>query len=160
MSRLTRNFKLSEFTYSETAIRHGLDNGLPAEYIPRAINMARWLQTFRDRLCLTYGKDMPIVISSGFRAPKVNKKVGGVKNSDHTKMLAVDFHVVGLTVAQTQRDIMELMQDCPYDQCIDEFSGWIHLALAEDGELPRMENLLARKRVGRFGKVKTEYLPY
>lgn len=155
--RLTRNFKLSEFTFSETALRHGIDNSLPCELTTNAVRMAHWLQTFRNRLCKKYGKDMPISVTSGYRGPKLNKKVGGSKTSVHVYMLASDIKVIGLSVAQVQRDVVELMQDCPYDQCIDEYSGWTHIGLARDGDLPRMENLIARKRVGAFGKIKTEY---
>lgn len=155
--RLTRNFRLSEFTFSETAIRHGIDNSLPLGMTPNAIRMAIWLQKFRDRLCKKYGKDMPISITSGYRCPKLNCKVLGSKTSMHKQMLAVDLKVIGLTVTQMQREVIELMLDCPYDQCIDEYSGWLHLGLAADGDLPRMENLVARMRVGAFGRLKTEY---
>lgn len=155
--RLTRNFSLEEFTRSETAVRFGIDNALPSELTGNIIRLARWLQVFRNRLCEHFGRDMPIIITSGYRGPKLNRKVGGKKNSYHLLALAADFRVVGLGVAQTQRLIIELMQDCPYDQCIDEFSGWIHLALAKDGDVPRMENLLARKRINAFGIRRTKY---
>lgn len=158
--RLTRNFKLSEFTFSETAIRLGIPNRIPSNQIPNVIRLAKWLQTFRDRLCKEFGKDMPIVITSGYRCVRLNKAVRGSRRSMHMQALAADFHVVGLSVAQTQRLIIELMQDCPYDQCIDEYSGWIHLGLSADGDIPRMENLLARKRVNWRGKTVTEYLDY
>ena len=35
--------------------------------------------------------NVPMNISSGVRCPKLNKKVGGTDNSDHIKVLAVDF---------------------------------------------------------------------
>lgn len=158
--KVTRNFYQSEFIFSQTAIRKGIDNSLPTELKPNMISMARWLQVFRDRLSDKYGRDMPIIITSGYRCPKLNRKVGGSRTSAHKRMLAVDIQVPGLTVGQLQRDVIELMQDCPYDQCIDEFGRWLHLGLAEDGELPRMELLVARKRVGRLGRMKTEYRHY
>ncbi len=155
--RLSRNFKLSEFIFSETALRHGIDNTLPPELTNNALRIARWLQTFRNRLCEKYGREMPIAITSGYRSPRLNKKVGGSKTSVHVYALAADINVIGLGVAQTQREVIELMQDCPYDQCIDEFHGWVHIGLAKDPELSRMENLTARKRIGRFGKITTAY---
>lgn len=155
--RLSRNFKLSEFTFSETALRHGIDNTLPPELTDNALRMARWLQTLRDRLAQKYEKEMPIVVTSGYRNPMVNKKVGGSKRSAHMQALAADIKVVGLSVYQTQREIIELMQDCPYDQCIDEYHGWVHIGLAKNSDLSRLENLTARKRIGRFGKVTTVY---
>ena len=158
--RLTSNFLLSEFLFSETASRMGITNIAPPEYQPNILRMAQWLQTLRDRLCKKYNRDIPISVTSGYRSPRLNKEVRGSKTSDHMKGLAADFKVHGFTVSQTQALIIELMADCPYDQCIDEFSSWIHVGLAEDGEMPRMQNLIARKRVNAFGKRRTEYLLY
>lgn len=39
------------------------------------------------------GKDFPFKINSGFRTIEHNKKVGGIKNSPHTKGLAADISV-------------------------------------------------------------------
>lgn len=156
--RLTRNFFLSEFSVSQTAIRHGIDNSIPIDLRPNLVRLAGWLQTLRDRLCVKYGRDIPIIISSGYRGPKLNKKIGGSKTSSHMTMLAADFTAVGLSVAQLQLDVIELMgEDHPYDQCIDEFSRWVHIGLAQDGRAPRRQNLVARQRIGALGRVTTEY---
>ena len=40
--------------------------------------------------------DVPIYPSSWYRTPKVNERVGGVKNSRHLKGLAIDFTVAGI----------------------------------------------------------------
>lgn len=40
--------------------------------------------------------NVPIYPTSWYRTPKVNKKVGGVKNSRHLKGLAVDFTAAGI----------------------------------------------------------------
>jgi hypothetical protein len=138
-------------------LRYGIDNTVPIEYTNNLIRLARWLQKLRDRLSVKYGEEMPISITSGYRCSQLNKKIRGSKTSAHRFALAADFKVIGLSVAQTQADIIELMQDCLYDQCIDEFSGWLHIGLAIDGDLPRMENLIARKRVIALGRVITEY---
>jgi hypothetical protein len=156
--RLTRNFKLSEFTFSETALRKGIDNTLPDQYLSNAICLASWLQALRNRLTQKYDKDMPIVITSGYRSPKLNKEVGGSKTSVHRFMLAADIHVPGLSIQQLQRAIVELMEDRPYDQCIDEYSGWVHLGLSPDNH-PRMQNLIARKVRKNWGNLTTQYTP-
>jgi hypothetical protein len=158
--RLTSNFSFSEFVFSETALRLGIPNIPPIECRLDILRLARWLQTLRNRLSKKYNRDIPISVTSGYRSPRLNKKIRGSKTSDHMKGLAADIKIHGFTVSQAQALIVELMADCPYDQCIDEFSGWIHIGLAEDGEMPRMQNLIARKRVSRFGKRYTEYLLY
>jgi hypothetical protein len=158
--RLTSNFLLSEFLFSETASRLGIPNIEPFNYRPNILRMAEWLQTLRDRLSKKYNRDIPISVTSGYRSPELNKKIGGSKTSAHMKGLAADFKIHGFTVSQSQALIIELMADCPYDQCIDEFSSWIHLGLAKDGDMPRMQNLIARKRVDALGRRRTEYLLY
>lgn len=40
----------------------------------------------------------PLYITSGYRCAKHNKKVGGVKNSQHRLGLAVDFHITGMSM--------------------------------------------------------------
>lgn len=49
------------------------------------------LQMLRDLL----GK--PVVVTSAFRCPAHNAKVGGVPNSYHTQGFAADIYVLGLT---------------------------------------------------------------
>lgn len=39
----------------------------------------------------------PIVVTCGYRCPRHNAEVGGVENSYHTKGMAADIYVVGLT---------------------------------------------------------------
>src|ERR1044072_8122736 len=51
--------------------------GLDREFVAR-LDMAR------------HQAEIPFVITSGFRTPEDNLKVGGVPNSSHTKGLAVD----------------------------------------------------------------------
>lgn len=78
------NFTLAEFTRSATAQRLRIDNTPAPEVIPRLLATAHTLQRIRDRL----GK--PIIITSGYRGPVLNKAVGGVTSSDHQSGQAAD----------------------------------------------------------------------
>ena len=85
----------------------------------------RVLQPLRDKL----GK--PIVITSGYRCPKLNSLVGGVANSQHTTGQAVDFIVNGMDV----HTLFEFVRNSGvmYDQLIEEHSKgktWIHISYA------------------------------
>lgn len=78
--QLTKNFNLNEFVRTNT----GLDNNPTAAALENITKLSKILQQIRDE----YGK--PIHITSGYRSPAVNKKVGGVFNSDHIYGAAVD----------------------------------------------------------------------
>ena len=53
-----------------------------------------------------YGK--PIVVTSGYRSPEHNEKVGGVKNSYHTLGLAADIR----PLSKNMSDLPELQKIC------------------------------------------------
>lgn len=83
--QLTRNFHLAELVASSTARQRGLDNTPPAETVVRLQELADMLQRIRDHL------SVPMLITSGYRSPEVNKAVGGVTSSDHQRGSAADF---------------------------------------------------------------------
>ncbi len=82
--RLTPHFTLAELTASTTAARLGLDNTPPPELLPRLIYTAEMLERIRTTLAA------PVIVTSGYRGPEVNRAVGGVSSSDHTQGHAAD----------------------------------------------------------------------
>lgn len=85
MARLSKNFTLEELVFSVTANNQGINNTPNAEVKAALKRLAvEVLQPIRD----AWGK--PIVISSGYRCPKLNKAVGGVANSQHIYGQAAD----------------------------------------------------------------------
>lgn len=75
----TLNFSQAELESSAKASKKGIKNNIPNEYLQNAKELLEALQIIRDNL----GK--PIKITSGYRCPELNKLVGGVSNSSHTK---------------------------------------------------------------------------
>ena len=85
------------------------------------------------------GKDTseaPIIITSGYRSPELNKKVGGSPTSNHLTGCAVDIRVAGIEQAMKYAVILmdyadETKQD--YDELLIERnrSGgyWLHFAV-------------------------------
>ena len=120
--KLSTNFSLSELTKSESASRLGLDNDPTQEIISSLQALVNHiLQPVRDK----FG---PVVVTSGYRSPEVNKAIGGSATSDHCKGQAADFEVLGKDNRELAIWIAENMQ---FTQLILEFykpgvpdSGW------------------------------------
>lgn len=131
--KLTPHFELWEFEVSQTAARKGLNNSVPKELLPNVTRLAEFLEHVRQLL------KSPIVISSGYRSPLVNKAVKGDKKSQHMQGLAADFRVPGYTV----KEVCEILSKSrlQYDQLINEFgasgNGWIHISIPEKTKQPR-----------------------
>ena len=139
--RLSANFTLDELTVSETAARYGLDNTPPPEVIENLKLLALSLQTLRT----LFGNNA-IIITSGYRSPQVNEKVGSRPSSDHVRGLAADFIVPAFgTPDQVIRAV--LASHIPFKQIIREFDRWTHFSIPAPGEVPRNQALI----IDRFG---------
>ena len=80
-------FSLSELTHSDTAVSLGLDNTPTAAAVPLMIEL---IDRVLDPLRESWGG--PICVSSGYRCPMLNEKVGGVEGSYHTRGMAADIY--------------------------------------------------------------------
>lgn len=92
--------------------------------------------------------DEPLAINSGYRCPEVNKAVGGVPTSQHTKGEAADVCPFGRnghgdieTVRQLAQKAVEL--DLPFDQMI-LYPSFVHFSHRLKGEQRRQ--ILYNKR--------------
>jgi hypothetical protein len=130
--KLSEHFTLDEMILSQTAARKGIDNTPSAEIVANLKVMAATLEEIRALL------GAPILISSGYRSPALNKAVGGSKKSAHMLGLAADFTAPGFgTVLQVAKKIAA--SDIAFDQVIYEFGSWVHVGLRV--EAPRREKL-------------------
>lgn len=86
---------------------------------------------------------VPMVITSGFRPPWLNKHIGGASDSRHMYGCAADFITPGMDQAEAFKAIRAL--ELPIDQLILEHppGGWIHLGVALPGVRPRKEYMIA-----------------
>lgn len=116
-------FSLAELIKSSTATKHHIDNTPPADVIK---NLQYGVDMVLDPLRRIYGK--PILITSGYRCPKLNTLVGGVSNSWHTQGNAADIHVASLTDATK---LFSNLQKIPsVDTVLFEHSDsgqWLHV---------------------------------
>lgn len=134
--KLSPNFELSELLHSELAIRKGIDNTPTSAIVAELQRLAREiLQPLRDHL------GRPVVVSSGYRSPALNRAVGGSPNSAHMQGRAADITVPGVKPREVCLAIVEL--GLPFDQVILEGGSWCHVAIAGDGVVPRRQQLTA-----------------
>lgn len=136
--QLSKHFTLAEMTVSQKAARLGLSNRPSPDEVE---NLRRLCVNVLEPLRGYLG---PIVVSSGYRSPKVNAAVGGARTSQHVQGLAADILVPGHSVPFVVATIRKLK--LPFDQVIDEFGAWTHVSWSPR---PRGQVLLARRVDGR-----------
>jgi uncharacterized protein YcbK (DUF882 family) len=96
MAKITTNFSLEEFNCKDGSI-------MPNGVMINIIKLAKNLQVLRDAI----GKS--IIINSAYRSPEYNKKIGGVKDSQHLKGNASDITVKGMTPKEVAKVIEGLI---------------------------------------------------
>lgn len=121
-------FTIEELSHSQTATSRGIDN-TPKDEIKE--NLEVMIDRLLDPVREQWGS--PITVNSGYRGLELNKAVGGVATSQHTKGQAVD-----ITAGSPEKNkaLFEMIQasDMEYDQLIDERNfTWLHLSYKVTG---------------------------
>lgn len=148
--KLEKNFSLKEMTFSDTAIRKGIDNTPKIEEIVNlTVLCCHILQPVRDH----FGKS--VNINSGFRSVELCEAVGSSAKSQHTKGEAADFEIYGLSNLELATWIYENLE---YDQMILEFhdpegdpnSGWVHCSYKKEGDNRQQALIINSKTKGKY----------
>ena len=155
MEKISEHISYKEATRSNTAIRYGIENTPGTEEIK---NMQRWAEKIFEPLRKWAGG--AIRISSFYRSPELNKKVGGSPTSSHIKGEAGDIDdVFGY---KTNAEMFEYIRtNLVFDQLIWEFGDnnnpdWIHVSYREFGN--RCQVLRSVKYKNWMGQTKTKYI--
>ena len=132
MAKLSKNFTLEELCFSVTALNNGWDNTPNSEAKAALKRLAvEVLQPIRD----AWGQ--PLIVSSGYRSPKLNAIVGGVKNSQHILGQAADIKATNpADNGKLFKCVKKLIDSgkIKVGQCIWEYGSrtcpkWVHVSL-------------------------------
>lgn len=148
---LAPNFTLQEMLKSELGSRLNIPNEPTKEQIDNLTQLTqKVLQPVRDAF------KRGVKVNSGFRSVELNKAVGGSPTSDHTKGMAADIEIPGVSNYAVAKWIQDNLD---FTQVILEFytpgipdSGWVHVSY--DPKNLKKQALTATRRNG-----KTVYLP-
>ena len=131
--KLSEHFSLEEMIKTKT----GMSNIPDDKAVANLKNICQnWLEALRYSYGALYGegKETPIIITSGYRSPKVNEAAGGVATSNHLTGCAVDLRCAGVEQALRYMNILLDIADGTnrvFDELILERKGfvyWIHFA--------------------------------
>jgi zinc D-Ala-D-Ala carboxypeptidase len=121
--RLTANFTLWEFVYSEKAMIYGLmDKQLEISEVE-----IQNIQQLCDNVLQPLRNEMKesIKINSGFRSLELNEKINGKPNSEHLHGKAADIYVPG----KMEMAFYFINNRCGFRQLINEQNlAWIHVS--------------------------------
>ena len=125
-----RYFSIAELCRSNTAVRLGIDNS-PSEIV--RVNLEALVENVLDPLRAKWGA--PIIVTSGYRCPALNKAVGGATSSQHMIGMAADIHTLSDSRADNMRLLRLLLNSgIVVDQVISENidaqgrPDWIHVS--------------------------------
>jgi zinc D-Ala-D-Ala carboxypeptidase len=127
--KLSAHFDLEEFTCSDTAARMCINNDLPIELLAEAKKTADMMEAIRAYLSDRLQKPCPVIITSAYRCPQLNKAIGSSETSDHIKMMACDFKAPAFgSPYDICRELAPAMSMLGIGQIIYEFESWIHVS--------------------------------
>lgn len=105
--QLARHFKVKEFACKDGS---------------QVVFIDDYLYTILDILRHKLGK--PVIITSGYRTPEHNKKVGGAKYSYHMRGCAADIVVKGMTPKEVAKALNKIVEDNSCGIIVE--SSWVH----------------------------------
>ena len=128
-----KHFTLDELTRSDTAQRHHIINRPTSDEIVALHALVdNVLDPAREAI------NQPIIVTSGYRSPTLNRLVGGTPTSQHLRGEAADITL--RSTADNLRLARIIAQKLPFDQLILENANptatnvqWLHVSYSRTG---------------------------
>ena len=124
LGRLSHHFTFEELTKTSKTPYKLLNTLLAKRYIQNMFILANYLLEPARALLNT-----PLIVTSGYRCPALNKEVGGSKRSQHLNATAADFIINSKNMSLEEAFVT--LTESPflhYGQLILE-RNWIHISL-------------------------------
>lgn len=136
--QLSEHFSLEEATYSETAVRLGINNQPDERQLGNMKSAAAQLEAVR-------ALSGPMRVNSWLRLPEVNVAVGGSKVSSHMDGWAIDCS----SSKHTPYELCQMVKKAgiKFDQMIHEYGRWMHISFAPE---MRQQELTIFKPEGKY----------
>ena len=134
--KLSEHFSLREVCKTSHKTKDGnIPSRVAIENLRRICE--EWLEDLRYSHSTLYGNgEEPIIITSGYRSPEVNKLAGGSPSSNHLTGCAVDIRCIGVEQALRYANILLDIADGTkrdFDELFIERNAkrhyWIHFAV-------------------------------
>lgn len=131
-------FTIKELCKSNTAIAFNIDNTPSPQIVKNLQELIDFLNPIRE----AWGS--PIKVTSGYRCPQLNARVGGAKTSAHLKGFAADLQPANGNMKEFKQFIQRYLIDnnCKWDQALLEksaFAEWVHIGLKNNSGMQRKQ---------------------
>lgn len=151
---ISEHISYAEATNSYTAKKEGINNTPNQEELKAMKFLA---ENIFEPLRKYFG--VPIHIPSFFRSSELNIKIGGAKNSQHTKGEAVDFDADRYGQITNKQIFNYIKDNLEFDQLIYEFGNdtnpdWVHVSCKDSDN--RKQILRAIKKNGMIKYINYE----
>ena len=159
---MSEHFPLHEMLRSETAERFPRLSVEQQNPPPEVVRRLEYLaETVLEPVRALRG--FPLRVTSGWRCPGVNKKVGGGKRSQHLLGEAADLvpYPGGLTTFELFAEIVVALEELDIDQVIHEYGepgapAWVHVSASRRQDRRRI-TVVGHWTKAHYGLVDTRY---
>lgn len=129
-------FTIPELINSDVAKKYGIDN-TPTLEVKQ--HLKELIENLLNPIREAWGG--PIIVTSGYRCPRLNTVLKGSKTSAHLTGYAADLIPGNGQRAKFIKFVQDYLRksNIPFDQCINEYNRWCHVGLYNNSRQQRKQ---------------------